>query len=151
MNELKCPQCGGNRMTQMTDGYYKCQYCRAMFKPEHPTEPVDNKQEQQQVVVNVTVPNTEPFRQSPTTGVFHSGYQEPSRRSNGKSRGTAIVLCFFLGMLGIHQFYIGNAGRGILYLLFCWTIWPVLIAAVIDLIILATMSDVIFDEKYNYR
>ncbi|WP_061964206.1 TM2 domain-containing protein [Demequina aurantiaca] len=34
-----------------------------------------------------------------------------------KSTGVTYVLWFFLGILGIHQFYMGKIGRGILYLL----------------------------------
>ena len=34
-----------------------------------------------------------------------------------KSKGTAAVLCFFLGVLGIHRFYVGKIGTGILWLL----------------------------------
>ena len=34
-----------------------------------------------------------------------------------KSKGTAAVLCFFLGWLGIHRFYVGKIGTGILWLL----------------------------------
>lgn len=34
-----------------------------------------------------------------------------------KSKLTALLLCIFLGGLGIHRFYVGKAGTGILYLL----------------------------------
>lgn len=34
-----------------------------------------------------------------------------------KSKIAAAVLCFFLGSLGIHRFYLGKAGTGILMLL----------------------------------
>lgn len=33
-----------------------------------------------------------------------------------KSRLVAGLLCFFLGLLGIHRFYVGKVGTGILYL-----------------------------------
>lgn len=33
-----------------------------------------------------------------------------------KSKGTAALLCFFLGVLGVHRFYVGKIGTGILYL-----------------------------------
>ena len=34
-----------------------------------------------------------------------------------KSRLAALLLCLFLGELGIHRFYVGKVGTGILWLL----------------------------------
>jgi len=34
-----------------------------------------------------------------------------------KSRLVATLLCFFLGALGIHRFYVGKTGTGIVWLL----------------------------------
>ena len=34
-----------------------------------------------------------------------------------KSRLVALLLCFFLGVLGIHRFYVGKVGTGILWLI----------------------------------
>ena len=44
------------------------------------------------------------------------------------------LLAFFLGGIGVHKFYAGKAGAGILYLLFCWTFIPGILAF-IDFII----------------
>ena len=35
--------------------------------------------------------------------------------SSDKSRGTALILCIIGGMFGLHQFYVGRIGKGILY------------------------------------
>lgn len=36
---------------------------------------------------------------------------------SAKSKTTAALLCFFLGVFGIHRFYIGKTNTGILWLL----------------------------------
>ena len=36
-----------------------------------------------------------------------------------KDRWTALVICFFLGFFGGHQFYVGNIGKGLLYVFTC--------------------------------
>ncbi|WP_017935703.1 TM2 domain-containing protein [Nocardioides sp. Iso805N] len=44
-----------------------------------------------------------------------------------KSRGLASILGFFLGVLGVHRFYLGNIALGVCMLLFGWLtlfIWP---------------------------
>ena len=65
---------------------------------------------------------------------------------NGKSRIAAALLAFFLGGFGVHKFYLGQVGRGILYLLFCWTVIPSIIAF-IEFVLLLIMSD----EEFNRR
>jgi TM2 domain-containing membrane protein YozV len=65
-----------------------------------------------------------------------------------KNRITAALLAFFLGGFGIHRFYLGQGGLGILHLIFCWTFIPAIIS-LIDAIIFLTMSDQAFDQKYN--
>jgi len=65
-----------------------------------------------------------------------------------KSRVVAIILAFFLGGLGIHKFYLGRIGWGIIYLIFCWTFIPSLIAFIEFIIYLCT-SDEDFAKKYG--
>jgi len=44
------------------------------------------------------------------------------------------ILAFFLGGIGIHKFYAGKTGTGILFILFCWTGIPLFIS-LIDFIV----------------
>ena len=44
-----------------------------------------------------------------------------------------IMLCLFLGGLGIHKFYAGEWFQGLLYVTFCWT-WLPAILALFDLL-----------------
>lgn len=65
-----------------------------------------------------------------------------------KDKTTAAILAWFLGGLGIHRFYLGENGAGIMYLLFCWTFIPGVIAIFegIGYLMMNTQS---FDAKYN--
>ncbi|HXL55740.1 MAG TPA: TM2 domain-containing protein, partial [Chitinophagaceae bacterium] len=63
-----------------------------------------------------------------------------------KNKITAAILAFFLGGIGIHRFYLDEAGKGILYLIFCWTFIPAIIAF-FDFIIFLTMSEENFNSK----
>jgi len=67
-----------------------------------------------------------------------------------KSRTTAAILAFLLGGLGIHKFYLGQTGIGIVYLLFCWTFIPAIIAFV-EFIIYLTQDDATFAAKNGVR
>ena len=65
-----------------------------------------------------------------------------------KNKTTAAILAFFLGGIGIHRFYLGQGGLGILYFIFCWTFVPMVISF-IDFIIFLTMDEKAFNDKYN--
>ena len=65
-----------------------------------------------------------------------------------KNKVVAAILALMLGWIGVHRFYLGESGAGILYLLFCWTGIPAVIAF-FETIILLMMSDRVFDAKYN--
>ena len=65
-----------------------------------------------------------------------------------KNKTTAGILAIFLGGLGVHRFYLGQIGLGVLYLVFCWTFIPAVVA-LIDGIIFLTKSEEAFAEKYN--
>ena len=77
------------------------------------------------------------------------GVRQPSiGYGAGKSRIIAALFAIFLGGLGIHKFYLGKVGWGILYLLFCWTFIPAIVGF-IEGIIYLTMSDEDFAAKYG--
>lgn len=68
--------------------------------------------------------------------------------ASGRNRIAAALLAFFLGGFGVHKFYLGRTGAGILYLLFFWTFIPAIVAFV-EMIIYLTMSDEDFARKYG--
>ena len=51
-----------------------------------------------------------------------------------KSRLAASLLCFFLGWLGVHRFYVGKVGTGILMIVLCGGVFG--IWTLIDLIMI---------------
>lgn len=73
--------------------------------------------------------------------------QKPSGTAN-KSRVAAALLALFLGGLGIHKFYLGRPVWGILYILFCWTFIPSILAFIEAIVYLCT-SEEAFAAKYG--
>jgi len=65
-----------------------------------------------------------------------------------KSRVAAGVLALVIGGLGVHKFYCGRVGLGILYLVFFWTFIPSIIAFIEGIIYLTCPSDEHFTKKY---
>ncbi|MCL5290569.1 MAG: TM2 domain-containing protein [Firmicutes bacterium] len=62
-----------------------------------------------------------------------------------KSRLAALLLCFFFGALGIHRFYVGKIGTGILWLL---TLGIAGIGALVDFIMIIVGS---FKDKQGRK
>lgn len=52
-----------------------------------------------------------------------------------------IVLALFLGHFGLHQFYAGKNGRGILFLIFCWTGIPGVIGIIQGILAIFKTAD----------
>lgn len=68
---------------------------------------------------------------------------------NGRSKLAAALFALILGGLGIHKFYLGQVGWGILYLVFFWTFIPMVVGFIEGIMLLA-MSQPEFDEKYGH-
>lgn len=65
-----------------------------------------------------------------------------------KNKTVAALLALFLGGLGIHKFYLGQAVQGVIYLLFCWTGIPALIGFV-EAVLYLLSSEEAFAQKYG--
>ncbi len=65
-----------------------------------------------------------------------------------KDRTTTMLLCLFLGGLGIHKFYLGKKNDGIIYLVFFWTYIPAIVAF-FEFFGFCFMSDWEFNSKFN--
>lgn len=66
--------------------------------------------------------------------------------NTNKSKIAAGLLAIFLGDFGIHKFYMGKVGKGLLYLLFFWTGIPAFIGLIEGIIYLCDS-----DEKFASR
>ncbi len=84
------------------------------------------------------------------------GVQQATITNNGmsaeaaasdKTKIAAGLFALLLGGFGAHKFYLGQKGKGILYLLLCWTGIPSIIA-LIEGIVYLTSSDEAFYQKY---
>jgi TM2 domain-containing membrane protein YozV len=81
----------------------------------------------------------------------HCGVRQkelPIPKQSGKSRGAAAAFAILLGGIGVHKFYLGQVGWGIVYLLFCWTYIPFLVG-IIEGIYYLTLSEEKFATKYG--
>lgn len=127
-----CPHCGSPMNNAQNKKY--CQHCGELIDKECVVCPKCGKQVeslstagQPQVIVNTNNNNSA----SASATVIHNS---PSHYGKPVSKVIYCLLAFFLGGFGIHKFYAGKTGMGILYILFCWTGIP-LILSLIDLVI----------------
>lgn len=81
------------------------------------------------------------FHAAPSTD--QASFDQPNMREK-KNRVVAILLAWFLGLFGIHQFYLGNSGKGVTYLVLTILVIPIPVIAIlclIDIITIATSKD----------
>ena len=66
-----------------------------------------------------------------------------------KDKNVAGILALFFGWAGVHRFYLGQIWVGIVYIILMSTIIFPMIIGIIDAILLFTMDQNTFDDKYN--
>jgi TM2 domain-containing membrane protein YozV len=140
MAENVCPQCGA----PIDPGAAECKFCGEKLAVQQAAQQVVQpqtvyvQQPQPQVIIQQAVPQQQFY----VTGI------NPAWPV--KNKIVAGVLGILLGGLGIHKFYLGKIGMGILYLCFCWTGIPALIGFVEGIIYLCS-NDENFQLKNHVR
>lgn len=126
-----CPQCGA----PVDIGAAECKFCGEKLAVQQATQQV--QQPQPQVVVQQAAP-----QQVYVTGI------NPSWPV--KNKLVAGLLGIFLGGIGVHKFYMGKIGMGIIYILFCWTGIPSIVGFIEGIIYLCS-NDENFQLKHHVR
>ncbi len=146
MAERVCPQCGAPIDPMATE----CKFCgerltvQQTFQQSQPQQPYMQQQVYQQ-----------PYAQQPQVVIQQVAPQPVYVLGINpawpiKNKIVAGVLGIFLGGIGVHKFYLGKIGMGILYLCFCWTGIPSLVGFIEGIIYLCS-NDENFQLKNHVR
>ena len=130
INRLICPNCGADLIPNNSNNIVNCSYCNSNYVFDYGTGALTkitnsfgaSNVEASNVTINnyYTAPNDFQNRSQP----YGQPYGQPVNQQmnysannlSNKNRTVVSVLCFLVGCLGIHYFYVNRIGMGILYL-----------------------------------
>jgi TM2 domain-containing membrane protein YozV len=118
----------------VAQGLPQCPYCTAILSSSHAGIITNPQAPVQQVVIQNVIPSS-PY-----------GSMVPYRPRKDKT--ATALLAILLGTFGAQRFYLGQTGRGILSLLFCWTYIPALIG-LIEGIVYLCMDEQEFHRRHG--
>ena len=141
LRTFTCPHCGANMMIEIGRKKAVCEYCDSELYIDEIVSDIkrdrnrDDREDENKVHHSGTHTHTSYSGGSQSGSYqggaysggtydnrtqeqnYHQGYSTRTADMNvsPKSRLLALLLCFFLGVLGVHRFYVGKVGTGILY------------------------------------
>ncbi len=121
-----CANCG----SIVEQGIKFCANCGTAVNAQQPPQ-------QQAAPAAPAYTPAQPYTPTQTVNV-NVGYA-PGAAVSPHNRTVTLLLCIFLGYIGIHKFYVGKTGEGIAYLLLSWTGIPAFIAF-IEIFVIAAGS-----------
>ncbi len=128
MAEFKCEKCGSKEFV-IKNGMYVCSYCGSQYPIPGDGAAAGQNGQNGQGEVHVHVNVNENTGANPW----------PNHIVNKSPRGwfTTLMLCIFLGMFGVHRFYAGKIGTGVIWL---FTGGGLGIGWIVDIIMIATSN-----------
>lgn len=133
MSNLMCPQCGA----PIDPGTLECKFCGEKIAAA-------------QTVVNQPAASNPVFQEPPIVQTIYVQQTAINPAWPLKSKVAAGLLGIFFGCFGIHKFYMGRIGMGILYLIFCWTGIPAFVGFIEGIIYLCSNNEN-FQIKHHVR
>lgn len=137
-----CPQCGA----PIDPGATECKFCGEKLAVQQAAQTVRQQPQTQSAYVQQPQPQVVIQQQAPQP-MYVTGIN-PAWPI--KSKIAAGVLALLLGGIGIHKFYLGKIGMGLLYLIFCWTGIPAVLGLIEGILYLCS-NDENFQLKHHVR
>ncbi len=144
MNKKICPQCGA----PIDPSAIECRFCGEKLEISSVITPTNNgTNTSSNTAIIEPIPAVQVNVQQGVSPMYVTGINPNWPLKNKTVAG---LLAIFLGGLGIHKFYLGKIMMGIIYLVFCWTYIPSIIAFIEGIIYLVS-NDENFQLKHHVR